>query len=226
MRVINGCILAGTALAFSSGAAQAQDLFGSTNTTSHSYNFVEVQYLAGVDASPPLLATALLDVWKNLSIKGEFSRQDFGNMAEELAGLDSRLFDATPELTTFAVGGLYHQQFPLLRQSDWIAGFLIGRGEASIDVPQIAGANVDIDFNFQEIYAGIRKTLAPKLEGELTLNYLRASDIDTDEFSADIKLVYRVIRSFDVALSGNTLGGDGLSGDDGNIFGIGFRYTW
>ena len=225
MRAIHGCILAGTALTLLSGRAQAQDLFGSTNSTSHSYNYVEAQYLIGVDASPPVLATVLLDVWNNWSITGEFTRQEFGNMAEEIAGLDPRLFNATPELTTFAVGGLYHRQFAMMQQSDWIAGFLIGRGEGSVDVPEIPGASADIGFNFQEIYAGIRKTLGPSLEGELTLNYLRLSEFGTDEITADAKLVYRALPSFDVALSGNTLGGKGVS-DDGNIFGIGLRYTW
>ena len=224
MRVINGCILAGTALALLSDGAQAQDLFGSTNTTSHSYNFLEVQYLVDVDASPPVLASVLLDVWNNWSIKGEFSRQDFGNTAE-LRGLDATLFDVNDELTAISVGGLYHQPFPILRQSDWIAGFLIGWGKASVESEQLA-VDFEDTFSYQEVYAGLRKTLAAKLEGEVTLNYLRSPGVDTNEFSADAKLVYRVVRSFDVALSGNTLGGDGLSGVDGNIFGIGFRYTW
>ena len=225
MRVINGCILAWTALALlSGGRAQAQDLFSSTNTTTHSYNFVEAQYLVGIDASPPVLASVLLDVWHNWSIKGEFLRQDFGNVAE-LVGLDSSLFDVNAELTAISVGGLYHQPLSILRQSDWIAGFLIGWGEGVVESEQLAVDRKD-RFSFQEVYAGFRKTLAARLEGELTLNYLRSPGADTNEFSADVKLVYRVVRSFDVALSGNTLGGDGLSGNDGNILGIGFRYTW
>ena len=218
MRLIKGCTLACTTLALLSGKAQAQDLFDSTNTTSLRYNYVEAQYLFNLDASPPVLATALLDVWDNWSILGEFLNVDIDDAAEQF-GADSQT-EVTAEATLISVGALYHQRFSLLTQSDWIAGFLLGWGEVRLEIPQLFVDEED-SFSFQELFAGVRKTLAPKLEGEVTLNYSRSSDLDVNEITADVTLVYRVLRSFDVALAGNDIGGD-----DGNNLGIGLRYTW
>ena len=214
MRIISGCILASFTLALLSGNAHAQDLFRSTNTTSHNYNFVEAQYLVGLETTPPVLATVLLDVFRNWSIKGEFQQYDFGNLAEE----DEAAI--TVEAISVAVGGLYHRPFPLVEGSDLIAGFLVGRLELTVEAEETGDTLFEDGLNFQELYAGFRKTLARKLEGEVSLNYYR--DEFDDEFTADVKLVYRVIRSFDVALAGNQLGG----GEFGNIIGIGARYTW
>ena len=217
MRIIKGCMLAATTLALLSGKAEAQDFFGSTNTTSINYNYIEAQYLVDIDSTPPVLATVLIDVFDNWSITGEYTSQDFGNVAE-LAGLNPEFAVINAEVTAISVGGLYHRSFPFLKQSDWIAGVLLGRAEVVAEAPAI-GAEETTKFNFQEFFAGIRKTLTPKLEGELTLNYFRA--LDDDDITADVTLVYRLLRSFDVALSGNEIGGD-----EGNILGVGLRYTW
>lgn len=217
MRVISRYILASTTLVLFGGNAHAQDLFGSTNTTSHSYNYIEAQYLVDVDATPPVLASILLDASDHWSIKGEYIKQDFGNQAD-LAGLDPSVIEINAEITAVSVGGLYHRPFSMLKRSDWIAGFMVGRAEILIESEQL-GFRESSNFSFQELYAGIRKTFTPKLEGEVAINYYR--DSDTSDFSGDVKVVYRVIRSFDVALAVNEINSDG-----DNFVGIGLRYTW
>ncbi|MFK8079450.1 MAG: hypothetical protein AB8B97_04130 [Granulosicoccus sp.] len=208
--------LVGTVL---SSSALSQDLFRSTNSTVHSYNYVEVQYLVDTDASPPLLATLLIDLSDRWSVKAEFRNQDIDlvgvtEAGENQAGTDP--IELSFEAQTLAIGALYHQPLALMNQSDWIAGFMIGREEASV---KVAAQNISAEINtdFQEIYAGVRRTLAARLEGEAALNYYRSDN--RDQLSGDVKLVYRAFDNVDVALAINNIG-------DTDLFGIGLRYTW
>ena len=200
-----------------SAPVYAQDLFSSTNSTTHSYNYLEAQYLVGVDASPPVLATLLLDVTDNASFKAEYLSQDFGDVGARLGLLSGQVVLAEARL--LSIGGLYHQPLPMIDQSDWIAGLMFGRAEVEVEAPSI-GVKADDAYSFQEIYAGLRKTLGPRLEGEASVNFYR--DSNSTDVTADVKLVYRVATSFDIALAGNELGG----GEGSNILGIGLRYTW
>jgi len=200
--------LAGTLL---SNSAVSQDLFRSTNTTVHSYNYLEVQYLVDTDASPPLLATLLVDVSQRWSIKAEYRNQDF-----EFSAATEDQLDLSYEAQTLAIGALYHKPFARMKQSDWIAGFMVGREELSVSIPE-RNLSGSLETNFQEVYAGVRRTFSSKVEGEAALNYFR--DENRNQLSGDVKIVYRALEKVDVALAINNIG-------DSDLFGIGFRYTW
>lgn len=195
--------------------AWSQDLFRSANTTTHSYNYVEAQYVFDVDASPPVLATLLLDITNNWSFKAEYYNVDDTDSIPLIEG-DSTLFEVTAEAQVLSLGGLYHAPFNWMDRSDWIAGLMIGRIELEGEVPAF-DFQVDDTVNFQEVYLGLRRTFSSRVEGEATVNYYR--DSDDNETTADVKLIFRVLDPFDIALSGNELGGE-------DLFGIGLRYTW
>ncbi len=223
-----------TALA-TGGSASAQDLFSSTNSAEHSYSYLEVQYLLDTEASPPVLATLLVDLTEGWSFKAEFRNQDFGDASEDL-GLDQQLLElgidpgtvnveAEVESRWISAGILYYRSLAAFDQTDWIAGAMYGEVDVSIEyriqldpdfLPFVSRET--LDFNFQEFYIGLRRTFTPKLEGEATINRFR-SDLFS-ETTADIRLVYRVGEALDIALSGNE-----LTGDD-EFYGVGLRYTW
>ncbi|MFK7861766.1 MAG: hypothetical protein AB8B64_23320 [Granulosicoccus sp.] len=198
--------------------ALSQDLFRSTNTTVHSYSYVEVQYLVDSDASPPLLAALLLDVSSRLSVRAEYLNQDY------FVGANPEINrpESNQDVQELSIGGLYHQPFSRMKQLDWIAGFMLGRGEVNIELPT-QRFNGTLEYDFQELYAGIRRTLASKLEVEALLNFRRQDELTLDTvttvITGDAKLVYRAFDKVDVALAINEIG-------DGDQFGIGLRYTW
>jgi len=198
-----------------STSALSQDFFSSTNSTVHSYNYLELQYLLDVDASPPVLATMVLDISNNWSLKAEYLNQDFGDVTEEF-GFDPDMFSFEAEAQVISVGGLYHAPLASVEQTDWIAGLMLGRIYVSVKEIDL-DIVVEDDSGFQEVYAGFRRTFSPRLEGEATLSYFRTSD-DSDT-TADVTIVYRAFEKLDVALAGNELG-------DADIIGIGLRYTW
>ncbi|MFK7996270.1 MAG: hypothetical protein AB8B87_19180 [Granulosicoccus sp.] len=203
------------ASALFSTSALSQDLFSSTNSTVHSYNYLEVQYLTDMDASPPVLAALLLDISDNWSFKAEYLNQEYDDLASEFDFVDNSVV-VTASAQVLSAGGLYHHPFSRMAQSDWIAGFMLGRTEVSVEIPSINFSG-EADQSFQEFYAGIRRTFTPKLEGEATINLYR--DSDTTDTTYDVKVVYRAFEAFDVAVAGNELGG-------ADIIGIGLRYTW
>ena len=211
-----GSLLLATGTALCCGGVQAQDLFSSTNTTVHSYNYVEVQYLIDMDTKPPVLASAVLDITENWSLKAEYIQQDFGDIAGFFGESIPEDVIVTLEGQIYSAGALYHKPLESISQSDWIAGFMFGRLEAELKAPQF-GVSESFSESFSEIYAGIRRTLTTELEGEVAVNYYRSSD--SSEVTGDVKLVYRLNETFDVALAGNELGGE-------NVFGIGLRYAW
>lgn len=198
-----------------STSAISQDLFSSTNSTVHSYSYVEVQYLLDVDAKPPLLASLLLDVSDHWSLKAEYLNQDFGNVAAQF-GLDPNRVQLLASAQALGIGGLYHQPLAQIDQTDWIAGFMLGRIEIVGEAPAINRSTREAQ-GFQEFYAGLRRTFSSRLEGEAALNLLH-TDGEVD-LTVDVKFVFRVINSIDLALAGNELGG-------ADIIGIGLRYTW
>lgn len=213
MRVSSGCLIVGAVL-FSNDAVMAQDLFESTSSTSHSYNYLEAQYLVDVDVSPPVLATLLLDVTDNWSFKAEYISQDHGDVSRLLA--DPSVGTVTAEEQRISGGALYHTPLAIIGQSDFIAGAMLGRTDIAVELPAQGRSETSYSV-FTEFYSGIRRTLGTRLEGELAINYY--IDSDGSALTADAKLVYRVASSFDVALAGNELG-------VGNVIGIGLRYAW
>ncbi len=235
MRRIASSVIACLSVAIS-GAVTAQDLFSSTNSTEHSYNYLEVQYLLDTEASPPVLATLLVNLTDSWSFKAEFSNQDFSDASDEL-GLDALLEEegldpdavnarAGIESRWISAGVLYFKPLANLERSDWIAGLMYGQIDVTVDITLRFGPPLppflleeSEDFNFQEFYIGIRRTFSPNLEGEATINRFQSSDLFS-ETTGDVKLVYRVRESLDVALAANE-----LTGND-EFFGIGLRYTW
>jgi hypothetical protein len=225
MRQISQWLLAASSLIVCSEAV-SQDLFKSSNSTTHSYNYIEVQYLLGIETSPPVLGTLLIDVTDEWSFKAEYRSLDFGDVGNVVPAAAQNNFAVTLEAIQYSVGGLYHTPSVNFDQSDWVMGFMLGRSEQTVDLTEVTTLerfSIDDTFSFQEVYAGVRRTLSPKLEGEATVNFYRTADFD--DLTLDVKLVYRAIDNFDVALSANQLvSSDEFQGSD--ILGIGLRYTW
>lgn len=207
MRCIS--LLAGALALTATSTLQAQDLLRSTGVATRSYNYVEIQYLVDMEASPPLLATLVMDITDSLSFRGEYLNQSF-NISDPESGL---AFDADAE--ALSVGVLYHQRLDAMENTDWVAGFMVGRAEVE---GRFLGISAKETNNFQEAYLGIRRTLSSELEFEVGANFYRGDDGDIDP-TADVKLVLRIQPSIDIALAGNEIG-------EADILGIGLRYTW
>lgn len=201
-----GCLLLVANLTLS-GPVAAQDVFGSTGSSSRSYSYIEFQYLTNVDTDTPIYIIALLALNDRLSLSAEYLQQSDSVVIE---GFD---VDATADGTS--VGLLYHRPFNRFEDTDWVAGLAIGKitAEASADA---LGLTEKTDDNFQQAYLGLRKTLSERLEGEVGIRLTR---IDSTDTSGDVRLVYRLAESIDVALGVQDV-------PDENFLGIGFRYTW
>lgn len=204
-------LLAGV-LATTAVPGQAQDLVSSVNSVTRSYNYVEIQYLPEIEADLPILAIAVIDLNDNWSLRAEYTKLDAG---------EEDLFEL--EASSSSLGVLYHKPLAAISNSDWVAGLMIGKVDIEIDSP-IFEQTLEGSSNFQEGYLGIRRTLMPALEGEVGLTAYRSEDENGENditFEGDLKVVYRVLTSLDVALSLSEIG---IS--DGNLFGFGLRYTW
>ena len=195
----------------------SQDLFESNVSTTRSYNYLELQYLFNVDASPPLMATLLLGVSRNWSLKAEYSTRDETELLPTLQGdADSVRIDV--ESQSGSIGALFHTAVPAIDHTDFIVGLMFGRTEIKGEVlSDFLNFTVDDSRAFQEAHVGFRRSFLPTLEGEIAVNYRRESD--DSETTADITLVFRALEFFDVAFAGNQLGGE-------QTLGIGLRYTW
>lgn len=195
-------------LAAVTAPVQAQDLVSSVNSVTRSYNYVEIQYLPEVDADLPILAIAVIDINDNWSLRGEYTKLDID------LGDDSVDFNAVG----YSLGVLYHKPLAAMSNSDWVAGLSFGKIDLEIDYiyldEPITGTT-----DFQEGYLGIRRTLTPQLEGEVGVTAYHDEDDSDISFSGDLKLVFRVRPSLDIALSLNEIG-------EGDLFGFGLRYTW
>lgn len=195
-------------LAVVAAPVQAQDLVSSVNSVTRSYNYVEIQYLPDVDADLPILAIAVIDINDNWSLRGEYTKLDID------LGDDSVDFDAV----AYSVGVLYHKPLVAMSNSDWVAGLSLGRIDLEIDYAFL-DEPITGSVDFQEGYLGIRRTLTPKLEGEAGVTAYHDEDESDISLEGDLKLVYRVRPSLDIALSLNEIG-------EGDLFGFGLRYTW
>jgi len=185
--------------------AAAQDVFGTTGSSVHSYNYVEFQYLVNIDTDLPLFLTALVDINESLSFNAEYIRLTDTVAANGLS--------VDVEGEGYGVGLVYHEPFTRIPDTDWFAGFLIGRITATGEVGDVRASVGD---NFQEVYTGLRRTLSPKLEGEVGVNLFRA---DSTDVTLDVRFVYRFRPSYDIAFGISEIGNDSL-------FGIGLRYAW
>lgn len=189
---------------------RAQDLLGSTGSTTRSYSYFEVQYLPELDADLPLLANLVVDITDSISVRAEYLKQAT-TIVEPSSGLEID-FDGE----ALSLGLLYHQPLAAIADSDWVVGLSLGR--VSAEGSAFGGLlTTEVSDNTQEAYAGIRRTMTDKIEGEAGLTALRVSG-DTD-VTGDLRVVFRVRPSVDVALALNEIG-------EGDFFGIGFRYTW
>lgn len=200
-------------LAVASSPSQAQDLVGSANSVTRSYNYVELQYLPEMDNDLPILALAVVDLNDNWSLRGEYLRQEETDNSLGVA------IDA--EAIGYSIGLLYHQPLQAMENSDWVAGLMIGRIEIEV-TSDLLVERLTEEIDFQEFYLGIRRTLSPELEGEIGLNAYRGEEPDGSNdtsISGDLKLVYRIRPSLDIALSLNEIG-------ETDLLGIGLRYTW
>ncbi|MFK7853996.1 MAG: hypothetical protein AB8B79_07785 [Granulosicoccus sp.] len=190
--------------------AWAQDLLGSTGSTTRSYSYFEVQYLPELDTDLPLLANLVVDITDSISVRAEYLKQA-STLIDAGTGLEID-FDGE----ALSLGLLYHQPLAAIADSDWVAGLSFGR--VRVEGSFANGLfNVETSDDFQEAYAGIRRTLSDKVEGEAGITAFRILG-DTD-FTGDLRIVFRVRPSVDVALALNEIG-------EGDLFGIGFRYTW
>ncbi|MBX2825072.1 MAG: hypothetical protein KTR33_10110, partial [Gammaproteobacteria bacterium] len=147
-------LLAALAMALAVPAA-AQDVFGNTGSSTHSYNYVEFQYLVNIDTDLPLYLTALIDINESLSFNAEYLRVT-ESVTESGQTLDL-------EAQQYGIGLVYHEPFGNFESTDWVAGFLIGRITAS---GRLGNVRASIGENFQQVYGGLRKTLSEKLEAE------------------------------------------------------------
>lgn len=197
-----------------SASLKAQDLIGSSNSATRSYNYVEIQYFPDMEIDLPFLATAIVGFNDKWSLWGEYLKQDFDDIGEEVGlGADVAV-DASASL--LSVGLLYHDRFAHLTDTDWVAGLLVGSLDVEVELTDIGQSSSDRTTVY-DVYLGLRRTLGPKLEGELGIN---AFINDGDEnFTGDIKFVYRVRPAIDIAIAMSEIG-------DGDNLGIGFRYTW
>lgn len=213
MNRTNSLLIAGLALA-SSTNLQAQDLFGSANSVTRSYNYVEAQYLPGMDVDLPVAATIVVSVTDQWSIWGQYIQADNDSAGGELGLGEATAADIS--VSAMSLGLLYHSSFQMFADTDWVAGFAVGRVETEGNVP-VFSLRYESTTTVQEAYLGLRRTLAPKLEGEIGLDVLRSDgDFDT---TGIVKVVYRVLPAIDIALGLNDIGEE-------DTFGIGLRYTW
>ncbi len=206
-------LLAGLLLAFSAGL-KAQDLIGSTNSATRSYNYVEIQYFPDMEIDLPFLATAIVEVKDHWSLWGEYLKQDFDNIGSAVGLGEDVSVDASASL--LSLGVLYHDQFTHMTDTDWVAGLLVGSLDIEIELND-TGQRASETSTVYDVYLGLRRTLGPKLEGELGVN---AFINDGDQtYTGDIKFVYRVKPAIDVAIAMSEIG-------EGENLGIGLRYTW
>lgn len=195
----------------------SQDLFESTNSTTRSYSYLELKYLFNVEASPPLMATLLLGVSGNWSLKADYWTSDETELLTNLQG-GSEPVRLDVESRSFSIGAMFHASLPSIADTDWIAGLMVGQIDLTGGVvSEFLDFTVDDSSTFQEVYLGVRRSFLPQLEGEVTVNYLIKPDDRVT--TADITMVYRALEFVDVALAGNSLGED-------EVFGVGLRYTW
>jgi len=162
----------------SSSQLHAQDLLSSTGNATRSYSFVEFQYLpelADDTDGLPLLLNAIAAITDRISLTGEYQR--VGNNASNAAGDTAKL-----EGENLQGGFLYHQEFPFLADSDWVAGLSVGRTRLEAERTRNSDGlreTAESTVNFQEVYAGLRRSFTDKIEGEAGLTVYRDRN-DTD----------------------------------------------
>jgi len=195
----------------------AQDLLSSTGTATRSYSFVEFQYLPEIAKDTdelPIRLSLIAAVTDSISLTGRYQQAAF-------ADSDNAGNALTAEIESIQGGVLYHQEFPYLADSDWVAGLSVGRNDSTLRATTngvtVGGGEATI--NFQEAYVGLRRSFTDKIEGEAGLVVFRTRE-DTD-VSGSIRVVYRLLDPVDIAVAVNEIGGDA-----DELFGIGLRYTW
>lgn len=214
----------------------AQDLFKSTGTSTRSYNYIEAQYLFDTVINVPILATLLLDIDESISITAEYLKQSDSVLFEDFD--DDGDVNVDAESTSAMIGLLYHQPLSRQRNIDWVAAVSVGQVEA---MAAARGVSLKSTARTHVGYFGLRQSISARLEAEIGARIVQRDatkatvgvpdnipfDPDTvdtriagaTDVLVDLKVVYRIAGFFDIAL-----GVQGVS--EGDLLGIGFRYTW
>lgn len=194
----------------------AQDLFGSTGSTTRSYSYVEAQWLTNLDTDGvPLRANILVAITDSISISGEYFSQ---SGVVPFLGTDVEI-----EVEQISAGLVYHRPFTFIENSDWVVGLSLGQVRANLRAANAdRSVSVKTEDPIQQLYVGIRRSIVDKLEGEVGINVVRSEE-DTSAVGS-VRFVYRVLPAIDIALALNDIGADDDRQD--NLLGIGLRYTW
>ena len=184
----------------------SQDVLRSTGTSARSYNYLEGQYLTNVDTDTPLVLTLLVDLAGSLSLIAKYIKVT--------ASIVEQGIDVKGSAVSKSIGIVYHQPLEALDQTDWVIELSTGKQEITVS---LQGQSLSDSGSVQEVYLGLRRTLADRVEGELGARRWKAGD--TAEVTGEAKVVYRYAESLDIAFGLREI-------TESNIFGIGLRYTW
>lgn len=196
--------------------ATAQDLMADAGSVTRSYNYVEGFYLLNLEndlpenaeVDLPLLLRISVDLNEQFSLYGEYVNQSYT--------LTDLGFDASFDIESYGLTLRYRDTLHIMANTDWVAGVGLSHAEFEItaDTESIGDGS-----DFFTTYLGLRRTITQRLEGELGINFSRATEGGSFSGTGDAALIYRVSPRLDIALGGNSL-------SDGDNYGIGLRYTW
>ncbi|PID62321.1 MAG: hypothetical protein CSB44_04305 [Gammaproteobacteria bacterium] len=208
-----------------SSVVQAQDLFTLTSdvVSSRGYDYVDAQYIFTRDGNPPVVAYGRMSLTDNVAIAGRLFNADFeSDIDNQPVDVNETVYAATRELSA---GILYHDDFPFLKDTDWLAGLSFGRRDYDYYVePSGDGSRIDLgddSRNFRAVYGGFRRSLGLRLEVELTAIYYDDDDLATDYFYGRFNVIHHLTQHIDLAAALNDFGGD-----NSDLVSAGVRLGW